>query len=266
MLFWLKKALTLPFLPLHFALFVGTVGLFLSWRRSSARLGLVLMTVALLSLLVFSNARVATALVVPLESSYAPMPEARSAGDLPAELKDCTAVVVLGGGHTDHTSVSRVSQLSPAALARLTEGIRLARLLPKAKLIVSGNNGADISHAQVLAEAAESLGFAAERIVRMDEPRDTEDEAAGIKQRIGSAPFALVTSAWHMPRAMTLCRRAALNPVACPTDFIVRPGSKIPFAWLRWDIGQLEASTWVMHERVGLLWIRVRSALGRDSR
>lgn len=36
----------------------------------------------------------------------------------------------------------------------------------------------------------------------LDLPKDTEEEAAAVKQAIGDAPFLLVTSASHLPRAM----------------------------------------------------------------
>lgn len=49
-------------------------------------------------------------------------------------------------------------------------------------------------------------GVLREQIIT-DLPKDTEEEAAAVKQAIGDAPFLLVTSASHLPRAMIFFSR-----------------------------------------------------------
>jgi len=258
MLFWLKKAVTVPFLPLYFALFTGLLGSALLWTKRQ-KLGRALVTASALSLLVFANKSVAIFLLGPLEHRYQAIPEARTATSLPAQVTACRAIVVLGGGHSDTNELSRVNQLSTSALSRLAEAVRLARLLPEAQLIVSGNNGPDHpSHAQILAEAALSLGIAPERIVRLDNTRDTDDEAQELARRLGHTPFLLVTSAWHMPRSMALCEKAGLQPIAAPADFMLRPGEENRHSFLSWGIDELERSTKGIHEHLGLLWAQLR--------
>jgi uncharacterized SAM-binding protein YcdF (DUF218 family) len=257
MLFWLKKALTIPFLPLYFTLLAGIAGLLLLGTKNR-KLARVLITAAILVLAVFSNTGVARLLIAPLESRYPAIPEIAASSTPPAPIAACHTVVVLGGGHSDSPALSRVNQLSPSALSRLTEGLRLARLLPDSTLIVSGYNGSkQESHAYVLEQAAVSLGFPATRIQRLDTTRDTDDEAQQLAQRLGEQPFLLVTSAWHMPRAMALCQKAGLRPVPAPADFMLRPDADKDFGLLTWDLGALERSTMAIHERLGLLWARL---------
>ncbi|MFT3870100.1 MAG: ElyC/SanA/YdcF family protein [Nibricoccus sp.] len=259
MLFWLKKTLTIPFLPLYFTLLVGFAGLVLLFWTRRQKLGRGLLTLALLALAVFSNKGIARLLIAPLENQYAAIPEARSPSDLPSAARACRFIVVLGGGHGDSQKLSRLSQLSPSALGRLTEGVRLAHLLPEAKLVVSGYNGpVEFSHAQILAESAQSLGIVPGRIVRFDNTRDTDDEAQAIFREIGSQPFLLVTSAWHMPRAMALCKKAGLNPVAAPSDFMERDNREEIGLFVAWDMGALERSTKAIHERLGFFWAKLR--------
>lgn len=259
MLFWLKKTLTVPFLPLYFALFTGALGSALLWTKRQ-KLGRALVTASALSLAVFANKGIALLLLGSLETRYAPIPEARSITHLPAQIAACRTIVILGGGHSDTTELSRVNQLSSSALGRLAEGVRLAHLIPGATFIVSGYNGEKtLSHAQILAEAAVSLGIAPERIIRFDETRDTDDEAQELARRLGQEPFLLVTSAWHMPRSMALCEAAGLHPIPAPSDFRQRPGEQNaanPF--LSWDVGALETSTKAIRERLGFFWAQLR--------
>lgn len=64
-----------------------------------------------------------------------------------------------------------------------------------------------VSTAEVGARVAQSLGVPREQIITLDLPKDTEEEAAAVKQAIGDAPFLLVTSASHLPRAMIFFSR-----------------------------------------------------------
>lgn len=57
-------------------------------------------------------------------------------------------------------------------------------------------------------EVAESLGVPRSDIIVLDRPKDTEEEALAVKRAIGDAPFLLVTSASHLPRAMIFFRHA----------------------------------------------------------
>jgi uncharacterized SAM-binding protein YcdF (DUF218 family) len=255
MLFWLKKTVTLAFLPLSLVLMLGGNGVFLLWTKRWPRVGRWLVSAALLTLAVFSNRGVAILLLRPLESQYGSLPEAADAHALPRELADCQAIVVLGSGNGGPPSWSGLNQLIPSGLVRLAEAVRLARLLPAAKLIVSGNTGSGrISHAQVLEEAAISLGIARERIVRLDNPRDTYEETLEITRQLGKAPFALVTSAVHMPRAMALCRRAGLHPFPCPAGFMIKPEVNEGPDWFIWDPDAFECSTKAIYERLGRFW------------
>jgi len=259
MLFWLKKTLTIPFLPLYFTMLVGSVGLLLLWSGKFLRVGRALVTIALLSLLAASNKGFSAWLMRPLESRYAPLSDFDTATALPAELQRCQAIVVLGGGHADGTALSHVNQLSSAALSRLAEAIRLSRLLPQAQFIVSGNNDPRYpTHAKILEETSITLGVEPGRIVRMDEPRDTEDEANGIARRLGNAPFVLVTSAWHMPRAVALCEKAGLHPYPAPADFVLKVNPAEEFSWLSFDLEALERSTKAVHEYLGRFWGQIR--------
>jgi uncharacterized SAM-binding protein YcdF (DUF218 family) len=260
MFFWPKKIIALFFLPLQFALIAGVIGLVLLHLRRRERLARILLTAAVLGLVIFSNKGVARLLLQPLESRYQPVPETTVDRPLPPELAACRYVAVLGGGHGESAGFSRINQLSSSALARLAEAIRIFRLLPEdTRLIVSGHAGEDqTTHAEILAEAAYSLGVPRERVIRLDTPRDTEDEARAIRAVVDKAPFALVTSGWHMSRATALCRGAGLQPVPCPADLLLKPGADSGLNLLQFDLGALERSTKAIREYLGLIWTKLR--------
>jgi uncharacterized SAM-binding protein YcdF (DUF218 family) len=260
MLFWPKKILTLFFLPLQFAIIAGVLGLILLHLRRRERLARILLTAAITALVLFSNKGVARALIGPLESRHPAAPEFSPNAPLPPDLAACRYVAILGGGHGESPALSRINQLSPAALARLAEGIRIFRQLPPdARFVVSGHAGeGNTTHARILAEAAISLGVPASRILQLDTPRDTHDEATALRALAGDSPVALVTSAWHMPRAMDLCNGAGLRAVPCPADFMLKPGADTGLELFLFDLGSLERSTKAIREYLGLLWSSAR--------
>lgn len=258
MLFWLKKFLGFWLMPLPFCLLLIIAGLWLAKSSRRARLGRALSLAGVELLLLLSNKIVSVWLVHPLEARYAAIPELQ-AGVAPPTLATCRFVVVLGGGNGNTPGLSASNQLSGSALARITEGVRVLRVLPDAQLIVSGPaEGNHPSHATMLARAAESLGIAPARIAYIDHARDTEDESNAVRKLAGEAPFALVTSAWHMPRTVALFRSAGLNPVPCPTDYTSHTDDDFRWSDLFWSVESLERSTWAIRERLGYLWIWLR--------
>ncbi len=234
----------------------------MSFRQKWAGLGRGMVLLGLLLMVVSSNRQVGLWLLRPLEQQYPPIPEIAVGAELPEKLAACRYIVVLGGGHTDTLSLPSTSKLSSYALGRITEAVRLAWLLPDAKIITSGPAYEELpSHADILGSAAVSLGVDRCRFEFTETGRDTENEALMIKEMIGDAPFALVTSAWHMPRAMALMRQVGLNPLACPTDFHARTNDR--FTWTDYLCGLdgLENTTWALYERLGYKWATLRGRI-----
>jgi uncharacterized SAM-binding protein YcdF (DUF218 family) len=258
MLFWLKKTLTLLVLPLPVALAMGSVGAALLWTKRGHRLGRLLCTLSAVVLLLAANKGVALLLMRPLESHYSAIPEVTAVHQLPAELQQCRAVAVLGGGHSISPALSHLNQLSAASTSRIAEAVRLYRLLPNAKFIVSGHATGPMTHARVLGAAAISLGIPADKVVYLDTTRDTEDEAQQLAHILGDDAVALVTSASHMPRAIRLCKAVGIRAVPCPAEFLLRPGADTGLQLISWDLSALERSSRAIREHVGALWLTVR--------
>ncbi|MGD1031475.1 MAG: ElyC/SanA/YdcF family protein [Opitutaceae bacterium] len=259
MLFWLKKSIAYWLMPFPVCLVLIVAAWLLLRSEKRARVGRRLLAAAAAILLLLGNATVSTWLVRPLETVYPAIPEIGSADPVPPELEACKFVVVLGGGFGDTAGLSATNQLSASALARIVEAVRLLRVLPGAGLIVSGPaEEARPSLASVLAQAAVSLGIERDRIILIDTARDTEDESNAVKAIAGESRVALVTSAWHMPRAAALFREARVEALPCPADFSARPNPEFSLRDLGWDVESLERSTYAIHERLGILWLLIR--------
>lgn len=258
MFFWAKKLAAYGLMPLPLCLIFLLVGGVVYWRRRPSRIGPGLMLLAGAVLLAASNIQISYWLIRPFENRYPPIPEL-TAGNVPPDLAACRYVVVLGSGNGYSPGRSGLAQLSQSASRRLTEAVRILRVLPNAKLLASGPpEGTNPSHATVLARAAVSLGVDPGRIILSEQVRDTEDESLAVKREIGDAPVALVTTAWHMPRAMALFRHAGVNAVPCPADYLAQNNADWSWTDLLWDIPALERSTAAVRETLGNLWIRLR--------
>lgn len=265
MFFWVKKLIGYCIMPVPLCLGLLVLGVVLAWRQRTARFGRLLLTATTLLFAVLANKGCSARLVRPLEVRYPPIGEL-TAGHLPARVAACRYVVVLGAGNGYTPGVAALDELSTSARARISEAARVLRVLPDARLLVSGPGEDDHeTHATVLERAAVSLGIAAERIGRIEHARDTEDEAAAVKRRVGDQPVMLVTSAWHMPRAVALFASAGVSVVPCPTDYTSHDDGRFHWRDFLWDVESLERSSVGIRERVGYGWIWLRGKAGRRS-
>ena len=234
-------------LPLFFLLVLAAV---ITARRK--RLSRVLMLVAAVWLVTVSASPVPVLLAGNLEGMYGIMqPEAVAQGKT-------VHLLVLGGGHTNNDKLPANNQLSLAALGRLAEGIRLQRQIPGSLLITSGwSSSGRTTQAEMLARTAILLGMDAALIRMQVKPQNTKMEATEYKRAFGdTAQLVIVTSAIHMPRAMYLFRQAELNPVAAPTNHIVKDEEKNPYLnWLP-SAGKISMMESVIHEYMGMIYAR----------
>jgi uncharacterized SAM-binding protein YcdF (DUF218 family) len=200
--------------PLLLALILGWVGLLLL-RGRRRRMGVWFLATGAALAYLASTSLVGNALIAPLESQY-PVLEA----DQAVVVHD---IVVLGSGYEPHDHIPVTGALDADGLARIVEGVRLSRERADMRLLVSGGAlPGFIPSALGYARLATDLGVDPAAIVVMDRAVDTEQEAREVAALLGQTPFVLVTSAYHMPRAMRLMRRAGARPIPAPTGQILR--------------------------------------------
>jgi uncharacterized SAM-binding protein YcdF (DUF218 family) len=163
-------------------------------------------------------------------------------------------IYILGGGHNSNKNLPITSNISPSSVVRFDEGLRLYKMLPNVKLILSGYGGlyCDIPHAIMLQKLALALGVKSDDIILAPKPKDTKEEAIKAREIIGDKPFILVTSASHMPRAMRVFASINLYPIPAPTNHLAN--IKYIHKYDIFSSTALYKATILWHEYLGIIW------------
>ncbi len=229
-LFVVKKIVIRLLFPVCISLLLGVTGIIL---RREKRWSHVLMAAGVWWLLVFSFPVTGLELIRTLEAKAGPYADPQTLARDGVKF-----IVVLSGGFRDG-DLSPSDRLGSSVL-RLIEGVRLWRDLPAAKIVVTGGKtpglSPDMSLAQALCDMAIEMGVPKDAIIQEDKSWTTEDQAALTRPIVGKDPFALVTSAYHLPRSLLLFRMAGLHPLPAPCDFLARKyyydyETLVPQAW-----------------------------------
>lgn len=244
MFFTLSKLAAGWVMPLGIGCLLLASALALSWRRPG--LSRALIAAALAVVWGFGSRGVADRLLGPLERAY-PVP--------PAAHRAEAAIVLAGTVDLRRSTLDRIEFGDRPE--RLIEGARLVREGRARWLVLSGGSGdpewQEAKEADFLARFARDLGVPADRILLQRESRTTAEDAretAALLRDRGIRTAFLVTSAFHMPRALGCLRRAGVRPVPYPVDFRATPRFGGLTAWVPTS-ASLQASTLALHEFVG---------------
>ncbi|MFN3624818.1 MAG: YdcF family protein [Hyphomicrobium sp.] len=195
-----------------------------------------------------------TWLILPLEERF---PRADLSGP------PIDGIVILGGAEEARVANGRHVHALNMAAERMTEGAALARRFPNARVVFTGGSTNIVLGPAVEADAAATvlhdLGLEPHRLKLEREARNTLENAIYAKQLAGPKPgerWLLVTSAWHMPRAMGLFRKAGFDLEAWPVDYRTAGADDafVPFYSPSEGLRRLDTA---MREWVGLLANRI---------
>lgn len=216
-MFLASKLLALFIEPLFWVLVLLLAGLLLGRRRPRA--GRALCWTALLALVLGSWTSGPEALLRQLESSY-PAPPASS-------LQDYVGIVVLGGALSSPKLWEAHRQVGLNAQAeRMTEAVALMRLHPQLRLLFTGGNasisGKGTSEAHRAKVFFDAMGVDPARVTYESTSRNTYENAlltASIPGVDKTQRWLLLTSAFHLPRAMGVFTHAGWNVTPWPVDY-----------------------------------------------
>ena len=136
--------------------------------------------------------------------------------------------------------------------------LRLYHKINDVKIITSGYKGnKKIPEAIRTANILQELGIPKNDIIIHAKPKDTKEEAIKTKELLGEAPFILVTSAYHMTRAMAIFQKEGLHPIAAPADIKIINNKyfSIPSG------NNIKKTEIALHEYLGLIWAKIKGHL-----
>jgi uncharacterized SAM-binding protein YcdF (DUF218 family) len=137
-------------------------------------------------------------------------------------------ILVLGGGRSIDRNLSPKGKLTIDSLSRLSEGIRLHKLLPGSHMIFYGmSKDQKYNDAEILKRTAMAMGVEEKEISILPSSKNTWMEAFNYTKKFGTNnTLLLVTDAIHMPRAMLLFRKAGQSPIPAPTNYMMKSEGK----------------------------------------
>ena len=238
-------------LSIFWVILLAGLAIYLLKRK---RTGLVFGFFSIIWLAMISFSFIPDLLVRSLENRFPPLLEVSQFNQ-----KDSIYILVLGSGYIDNKNLPPNDQLSVNSLCRLTEALRLHRLLNASQIVLSGSAPVEnISEAEPFMKTALALGVDANEIRLLGTPENTQMEAFDYTKKFGTNnTLILVTDAIHMPRAMFLFGKAGQIPIPAPTNHLVKSDWKNGIRDWFPASSNITMMEYAMHEIGGLVYARL---------
>jgi len=229
--------------PSNLLLSLILLGLVLSLFKRLRRFGLGLSLIFTLAAIALGLLPIASYILLPLEGRF---PEFLDDG------KSVDGIILLGGAVEASDSKSRGRIVANEAAERVLDTIELIHQYPAARILISGGGGTvfgdGAAEAPIVADYFRTIGIDSARILVEDRSRTTAENAVYSKElakpREGER-WLLVTSAWHMPRAVGVFEKIGFPVTPYPVDFRTAEGARthLPFAFISEGLRRLDIGT-----------------------
>lgn len=177
----------------------------------------------------------------------------------PAAPADAACIIVLGGGIPTQVDGARGGYDLDDGGDRYIETVRLAGLYPNAKIIMSGGDGSlegvAMTEADVIRRMFNDFHIDPTRVEYDAESRDTYENATNVRailQRLNLNHCLLVTSGFHMPRAVAIFRNLGMDVTPWVADYRTtgKEGLKVTVAYPLINAGLLSTG---VREWIGIV-------------
>lgn len=248
----LYQSLKAVLLPPGIIVLVLVLGLLLTPRRSGR--WLLYAGTALLAAL--SLPVVAIQLMEPLE----PYPALDPNAALPSGVK---GILVLGAGIAESGAEYDGPTLDRISLQRARYAARLHRATGLPIYVTGGALESDDPAVGDLMSRSLREEFQVPVAGLENRSRTTWENGANSRAmlaRDGIPRVLLVSSAWHLPRAMAVCEWAGIDAVPAPTGAVSTPNWRAQIGFADWlpSAHALSNSAFAIHEYIGRLWYLIR--------
>jgi uncharacterized SAM-binding protein YcdF (DUF218 family) len=214
--FVLSKLLGVLLVPSHLMIGIGVVGLILLATGFASR-GHKFVIASVLLLAIGGFSPVGNLLLYSLEARFPPWNDRLGAPD---------GIVVLGGAIEPNASEEHGVPVFGASIDRLIAVADLAHRYPHARILFTGGNSSLVSSTAREADFAlpvlESLGISRDQLIIERRARNTWENAEFSKAVASPKPgerWLLLTSAYHMARAVGAFRKAGFAVEPYPVDW-----------------------------------------------
>lgn len=240
--------------PLNLTLIILTLAVIMMWTPWR-RLGVWLASLVTAGLLAVAILPLGAWALAPLSDKYPTHAIVQDPVD---------GIVLLSGAAVDLGISAKMGHPIPGKAAdRLVEFMRLARAYPAARLLICGGNTGPGARPRregpAIADYLVSRGLSRDRMMVEGQSRDTYENAVHGKALARPAPgqrWLLVTSAWHMPRAMATFQSQGWPIKAAPPT---SPGITFrPRFNLRRGLNHFKVA---LHEYIGLVAYRLNGRI-----
>jgi uncharacterized SAM-binding protein YcdF (DUF218 family) len=200
-------------------------------------------------------------LILRLEAGFPPMVA-------PPASPKIDRIVVLAGYAEEHPGFPVTAWVSEQTVYSMSEGLRLYRLLPGAKLIMSGGivRTGERPVAAAMSEFLQQMGVPAQDLITEGRSLNTYENLVEVKKLVGTDPFILVAQACDLRRAMAVALKLQMHPIAAPSrhqalqyhrnrgtlDVLKRYFESVIYL----SPARLRMIQWAYHEYVGYVWYR----------
>ena len=218
MLFTLSKigwALLDPQVLLFLLLAGGAFLIWTPWRR----IGRAFVSLAAVIAVLVTLIPLPDWLLIPLESRF-------PAIEPPAKID---GAIALGGGINTKLSQEYGRPMLNGPAERVTTLLWLQRLYPEAKFVYASGGaalGKGFKEADAARQLLVELGADTSKMVFERQSRSTRENALFARELVQPRPgqvWLLVTSAYHMPRAVAVFRKVGWDVVPFPVDYLTDP-------------------------------------------
>ncbi|HQB85113.1 MAG TPA: YdcF family protein [Candidatus Pacearchaeota archaeon] len=223
-------------LPSVFIPIIILIGIVFVFSSKKYKLGRILLIIGLALYYIFSITPTVDLLLKPLEQEYSTVSDIQKADKI---------ALLLGGRESD--------------VLRSSEVLRIAHLTDHTtQIIISGTDSQNPNSGEALAVRNFFInrGVPKDNIIIEGNSRNTKENVKNIYDIVGDEHFFLVTSAYHMKRAMLEFEKLGANPIPAPIDFksVGEYGilSYIP------NSKNLRNSDLAMHEYFGIIFYNMK--------
>lgn len=219
--FWLSKLIWLVISPDSLLVLLLCINLALLYRKAY-KIAFILQSIITFSALLIAFLPVGEWLLYPLETRFATNPK------LPDKIH---GIIVLSGSENAKTSVLwnqvEVNQAAERTLAFL----KLAKRYPQAQLVFTGGSGKltqqNYKEADVARRLFKEQGLNLNRVIFETKARNTYENGLFSYRLIkpkANENWLLITTAWHIPRAIGVFKQLNWNIMPYPVDHRTQKG------------------------------------------